>query len=175
MFMNMLRCPSIAGFRFSNMNIWNSIFSSLHPYVESNQPLFRALSPHAPLLWDCRCGSRTSCVAPIVCFVCERLSFGAKRWAESFSSWRWFGGFGEGLFATCCFLKFFKEEKSPTHCFFRAETYVLKKQSHSGMSMGKFWEATAILEKLLLYKNIWWDVSIFSNTIRFGHYSCFFF
>ena len=170
--MNMLRCPSIAGFRFSNMNIWNSIFSSLHPYVESNQPLFRALSPHAPLLWDCHCGSRTSCVAPIVCFVCERLSFGAMMSRILLILaviWR-----QRGLFATCCFLKFFKEEKSPTHSIL-GQKHMCSKQPHSGMSMGKFWEATAILEKLLLYKNIWWDVSIFSNTIRFGHYSCFFF
>lgn len=79
-----------------------------------------------------------------------------------------------GLFATFCFLKFFKEEKSPTHSFL-GQKHMCSKQPHSGMSMGKFWEATAILEKLLLYNKIWWDVSIFSNTIRFGHYSCFFF
>ena len=99
---------------------WTFETQSFRPCIPMSNLInrcFRALSPHAPLLWDCRCGSRTSCVAPIVCFVCERLSFGAKWWAESFSSWRWFGGFGEGLFATCCFLKFFKEEKSPTHCF----------------------------------------------------------
>lgn len=71
--------------------------------VESNQPLFRALSPHAPLLWDCHCGSRTSCVAPIVCFVCERLSFGAMSRILLILAVIW------------------RQRR-----FFRAETYVLK-------------------------------------------------
>lgn len=153
----MLRCPSIAGFRFSNMNIWNSIFSSLHPYVESNQPLFRALSPHAPLLWDCHCGSRNflRCSHRFVLFVnAFRL---VQWWAESFSSWRWFGVSEVSLIG------------------FLGQKHICSKQPHSGMSRGKFWEATVILEKLLLCNKIWWDVSILSNTMRFGNYSCFFF
>ena len=87
----------------------------------------------------------TSCVAPIVCFVCERLSFGA-------------------MMSRILLILAVIWQK-----------HMCSKQPHSGMSMGKFWEATVILEKLLLCNKIWWDVSILSNTMRFGNYSCFFF